>query len=176
MNVRDNLADKFHAVDNFRFAALCRTAAGQRFLEVKHFRFQLFLFFQQVADTCFQIVDVGFQRVAGTMQFIFHRIDIFFRAFAGNAFNTPYAGRYRRFRNDVEIADFSGVANVRSAAQLARINFSVFFHRNHANLFAVFFAEQCHCAGFNGFILIHQYRVDMIIGTDGRINHIFGQL
>ena len=176
MHVRNDFADKFYAVDDFRFVSFRRTAAGKFFLEVKDFRLKLFLFFQQVADTRLQIVRIGLEHRANLVQFVFYRVDIFFRAFAGNAFNPANACRNRGFGHNVEIADFSRIANVCTAAKFARINRAVFFHRYHTHLIAVFFTEQSHRAGLNRVFLRHNHRIDVIILPDSRIDHIFGLL
>ena len=82
--------------------------------------------------------------------------------FAGDGLDAPHAGRDAAFVHDLADADIAGAPDVRAAAQLA----AEAGHGNHANLFAVLFAEQRHGAGGDGLVERHDLGLDPGVAQD----------
>ena len=83
-------------------------------------------------------------------------------AFAGDGFDAAHAGRNAAFVNDLADADIAGARDMRAAAKL----FAEIGDRNDAHSVAVFFAEQRHGAGGDGYIERHDVGVDRDVLED----------
>ena len=129
MNIGNRASDKFDTVDKFIFILIVRGfGIGKVFLKFKNIGFKLFLFFNQLFNPFFDVIEIGFQKIGNPVQFVFNILNKFFGLFTGNAFNTADTCRNRRFRNNVEVADIAGGVGVGSAAEFAGENFAVFLH------------------------------------------------
>src|SRR3546814_2686655 len=76
---------------------------------------------------------------------------------AGQRLDTAHAGGHRALVDDLEQADVAGAAHMGAAAELDRIiPVAELAHGEHADLVAVFLAEQRHGAGGDRLVRRHQ--------------------
>ena len=88
----------------------------------------------------------------------------------GQRLDAAHAGGHRAFAGHGNEANIAGAAHMGAAAQFDRpaervrpLGAGLLAHRDHADLVAVFFAEQRARAGFAGVVDRHQPRRDLVV-------------
>ena len=159
-----NAADFYFAVQHFVCCAAC------------HFRFQFFQFFccfflfcQQLFQTSQQFVRCGFHQTADFFDFVFLCLIMFQGFFACYSFDSSDTSCYAVFRQDFEGANLCSVFQVSAATKFD----AVAAHIYHTYHFAIFFAEQCHCASVSCFVDGHFVCVYIIACEDSVIYQSF---
>lgn len=125
----------------------------------------------QLFDALGEFFEATVEEVGGVLEGVTPVMDELVCARAGGGFDAAYAGGDALFGEDTEVSDVACLADVSSAAE-----FEARAEADHADVFAVFFIEECHGSGMLCFFKGDKAYIGGVILADQFIDVIFDKL